>query len=207
MRIVSINTGVVAPLFVAAQGSMSSVKSAFDKTSVSSLEHPQPVQVHLTGLEGDEQADRQVHGGEDKAIYAYPLEHYPFWQELIERETHISPHFEAGAFAENLTIEGFLESEVYVGDLWLVGGVGGVELSVVKLREPCFKFTARMNYKGAAKAMIQSAKSGWYLRVRQPGVIQAGDTVRVVPGPRKVTIEQQNRLLLQKQSSSQDLFD
>jgi MOSC domain-containing protein YiiM len=204
MRIVSINTGVVAPLFVAAQGSMSSVKSAFDKTSVSSLDHPKPVQVHLTGVEGDEQADRQVHGGEDKAIYAYPHEHYPFWQELIERETHAKPHFEAGAFAENLTIEGLRESEVWVGDLWVVGGV---ELSVVKLREPCFKFTARMKYKGAAKAMIQSAKSGWYLRVRQSGVIQAGDTIRVVPGPRKVTIEQQNMLLLQKQSSSQDLFD
>ena len=204
MRIVSINTGVVAPLFVAAQGSMSSVKSAFDKTSVSSLDHPNPVQVHLTGVEGDEQADRQVHGGEDKAIYAYPHEHYPFWQELIERETHAKPHFEAGAFAENLTIEGLRESEVWVGDLWVVGGV---ELSVVKLREPCFKFTARMKYKGAAKAMIQSTKSGWYLRVRQSGVIQAGDTIRVVPGPRKVTIEQQNMLLLQKQSSSQDLFD
>jgi MOSC domain-containing protein YiiM len=204
MRIVSINTGVVAPLFVAAQGSMSSVKSAFDKTSVSSLDHPKPVQVHLTGVEGDEQADRQVHGGEDKAIYAYPHEHYPFWQELIERETHAKPHFEAGAFAENLTIEGLRESEVWVGDLWVVGGV---ELSVVKLREPCFKFTARMKYKGAAKAMIQSTKSGWYLRVRQSGVIQAGDTIRVVPGPRKVTIEQQNMLLLQKQSSSQDLFD
>ena len=204
MRIVSINTGVVAPLFVGAQGSMSSVKSAFDKTSVSSLDHPKPVQVHLTGVEGDEQADRQVHGGEDKAIYAYPHEHYPFWQELIERETHAKPHFEAGAFAENLTIEGLRESEVWVGDLWVVGGV---ELSVVKLREPCFKFTARMKYKGAAKAMIQSTKSGWYLRVRQSGVIQAGDTIRVVPGPRKVTIEQQNMLLLQKQSSSQDLFD
>ena len=88
--------------------------------------------------------------------------------------------------------------------MWVVGGV---ELSVVKLREPCFKFTARMKYKGAAKAMIQSTKSGWYLRVRQSGVIQAGDTIRVVPGPRKVTIEQQNMLLLQKQSSSQDLFD
>jgi MOSC domain-containing protein YiiM len=204
MRIVSINTGVVAPLFVAAQGSMSSVKSAFDKTSVSSLDHPQPVQVHLTGLEGDEQADRQVHGGEDKAIYAYPLEHYPFWQELIERETHISPHFEAGAFAENLTIEGFNESEVWVGDLWMVGSV---ELSVVKLREPCFKFTARMKYKGAAKAMIQSSKSGWYLRFKVPGVIKAGDAIRVAPGHRKVTIQQQNAWLLQNNTSSQDLFD
>jgi MOSC domain-containing protein YiiM len=204
MRILSINTGVVAPLFTESGGKTQSVKSAFDKTAVSSLADPREVAVGVLGLQGDEQADREVHGGEDKAIYAYPQEHYPFWESLIERETHAAPHFEAGAFAENLTVEGFNESEVWVGDLWLVGSV---ELTVVKLREPCFKFTARMKYKGAAKAMIQSAKSGWYLRVRVPGVIQAGDTIRVVPGPRKVTIQQQNVQLQQKQSGSQDLFD
>jgi MOSC domain-containing protein YiiM len=204
MRILSINTGVVAPLFAPTQGQTQSVRSAYHKSVVSSLSNPREVAVSVMGLEGDEQADRAVHGGEDKALYAYPQEHYSFWEELIKRETHTMPHFEAGAFAENLTVEGFNESEVWVGDLWMVGSV---ELTVVKLREPCFKFTARMNYKGAAKAMIQSAKSGWYLRVRVPGSVKAGDTIRVAPGPRKITIQQQNAMLLQKTTSSQDLFD
>jgi len=204
MKIISINAGVVAPLFAPSQGQTQRVKSAYHKTAVSSLADPREVTVSAMGLAGDEQADRAVHGGEDKAIYAYPWEHYPFWESLITRETHATPHFEAGAFAENLTIEGFNESEVWVGDLWRVGSV---ELSVVKLREPCFKFTARMKYKGAAKAMIQSAKSGWYLRVKVPGVIKAGDAIRVAPGPRKVTIQQQNAWLLQNNTSSQDLFD
>jgi MOSC domain-containing protein YiiM len=204
MRILSINTGVVAPLFAPVQGQQQSVRSAFHKTSVSSLDEPREVSVGVTGLMGDEQADRSVHGGEDKAIYAYPFEHYAFWQELITRQTHVAPHFEAGSFAENLTIEGFNESEVWVGDLWVVGSV---EMTVVKLREPCFKFTARMNYKGAAKAMIQSARSGWYLRVRVPGVIKAGDLIKVAPGPRKVSIQQQNAQLLAKQTSTQGLFD
>ena len=90
-----------------------------------------------------------------------------------------------------------------MGDIWIIGEV---ELRVVKLREPCFKFNAKMNYKGASQAMIQSATSGWYLKVIKPGVVSAGDDIKVYPGPRKLSIKEQNQLLLEKKSAAASLF-
>ena len=89
-----------------------------------------------------------------------------------------------------------------MGDNWLIGDV---ELEVVKLREPCYKFNARMGYKGASKAMIQSTRSGWYLKVHKGGNIKAGDNIIVQAGRREISIEQQNHFLLRKESQK-DLF-
>lgn len=204
MQIVSINTGLAKPFFHNDRAGTKRIISAYKKNAVSTLLNPCEVFVNLLGLEGDEQADQKVHGGHDKAVYAYPLEHYSFWSDLIARETLQETHFEHGAFAENLTVQGFEESQVWIGDLWFVGDV---ELSVVGLREPCFKFNASMKFRGAAKAMIQSAKSGWYLRVRSPGIIKAGDSIKVAPGPRKISIHQQNFVLQRNANSSKYLFD
>ena len=103
---------------------------------------------------------------------------------------------------ENLSIEGFSEKDVWVGDIWRIGDV---ELQVTKLREPCFKFNARLGYRGSAKAMVQSGKCGWYLQVNQVGTIKAGDQIEVIPGKRHINIEMQNALLLRKEQQK-DLF-
>ena len=189
-RLRSIQTGTVRPLRVGDRKLM----SAIGKTPV-----PQATAGPL-GLEGDEQADFSVHGGMEKAVYAYPSEHYSFWNELLKREVHRANPIGHGYLGENLTVEGFNEAEVWVGDIWLIGEV---ELQVVKLREPCFKFNARMAYKGSAKAMIQSAKSGWYLQVNTPGTIKAGDQIEVKPGRREVSIENQNAFLLRKEQQKE----
>ena len=117
--------------------------SAIDKTSVSSVDHPVPMEVSNLGIDGDEQSDLVVHGGYDKALYAYPHEHYSFWEELIHKEMKSEVKFSFGHFGENLTVTGLIEHDVWVGDIWLIADT---ELRVTKLREPCFKFNAKMKF-------------------------------------------------------------
>jgi MOSC domain-containing protein YiiM len=195
MRLLSIASGKVTPLFGSHHPNYKVVASAINKTPISNLENPLPVEIGRLGIKGDEQADLSVHGGIEKAIYVYPSEHYPFWNELLTRETKKSTELKPGAFGENFTIEGLLEDEVFVGDRLTIGTL---EFSVVKLREPCFKFNAKMGYKGAAKAMLQSGFCGWYLRVNQSGTLKAGEPISIFHGPRDTSIADQNRALLNR---------
>ena len=203
MKLISISSGKVLPLFGNHHPDYKSVASAIRKTSISSLQNPIPVEITRLGVKGDEQADLTVHGGIEKAIYVYPAEHYAFWNELLTRETKKLVNLNFGAIGENFTIEGLLETEVFVGDRLIIGEL---EFSVVKLREPCFKFNAALGYKGAAKAMLQSGFSGWYLRVIQAGTVTAGASITLIPGPRNTSIAEQNQNLL-KSRNQRDLWD
>ena len=191
------------PLFGNHHPDYKSVASAIHKKSVSNLENPLPVEIHSLGVKGDEQADLSVHGGIEKAIYVYPAEHYAFWNELLTRETKKPTLLKHGAIGENFTIEGLLETEVFIGDKLLIDDL---EFVVVKLREPCFKFNATLGYKGAAKAMVQSGFCGWYLRVLKTGSLTAGEQITIIPGARDTSIAQQNRNLLQHRNQ-QDLWE
>ena len=164
-------------------------QSGINKKPVSTLDNPVSIEVTKTKLVGDDQAVKKVHGGPSKAVYAYPSEHYPFWEEFVGRP------FQHGGVGENLTVEGLVETEVYAGDRWQVGEV---ELEVTELREPCFKFNAKMGHKQCAKQMLQQGYSGWYMRVLKTGTFKAGDTITVIPGPQEVSIAQQNANLLGK---------
>ena len=203
MRLLSISSGKVAPLFGNHHPNYKSVASAIVKTNVSDLQNPTPIEITKLGVKGDEQADLSVHGGLEKAIYVYPAEHYAFWNTLLTRETKQVVDLQYGALGENFTIKGLLETEVFVGD---VLRIGELEFSVVKLREPCFKFNARMKYKGAAKAMLQSGFSGWYLRVNQTGQLAAGAAIIVSPGAREISIAGQNQNFLGRRNQ-QDLWE
>ena len=191
------------PLFGSHHQNYSTVASAIHKQSISNLASPAQVEITRLGVAGDEQADPSVHGGVEKAIYVYPIEHYAFWKELLSRETKKSVNLSLGALGENFTIEGLLETEIFVGDQMQIGEL---QFTVVKLREPCFKFNAKMKYKGAAKAMLQSGFSGWYLRVNQAGAVAAGDAISVVPGQRLTSIADQNQSLFNR-SNQKDLWD
>jgi len=195
MQLISISSGKVMPLFGSHHPNYSSVASAIDKKSISNLATPTPIEITRLGIAGDEQADLSVHGGIEKAIYVYPIEHYAFWNTLLSRETKREVNLPLGAFGENFTIEGLLETAVFVGDRMQIGDL---EFTVVKLREPCFKFNAKMKYKGAAKAMLQSGTSGWYLRVNQTGVLAAGASIEVLPGQRLTSIADQNQSLFNR---------
>lgn len=148
-----------------------------------------PVVVSPMGLEGDEQADPTVHGGLSKALYAYPAEHFAFWQ-TVRAQAQVSLWDDAlppGAFGENLTIQGLTESQLWVGDrLRLPGCV----LAVSEPRFPCFKFNATMGFGQASKLMVQSGWCGFYLAVIEPGTLAAGDAFELLPGPREVGVSE-----------------
>ncbi|WP_296445202.1 MOSC domain-containing protein [Rhodoferax sp. UBA5149] len=156
-------------------------------TAIHKLPVSGAVSVMPMGLAGDEQADLSVHGGLDKAVYAYPFEHYPFWQ-VARAQAGVSGIDESlpfGAVGENLTLRGVLETDVWVGD---VLKFASCELRVTQPREPCYKFNAVMGYNGAAKAMAQNGCCGFYLAVDQPGRLSAGESFELIPGPRRLRI-------------------
>jgi len=160
------------------------ILTAIHKTAVA-----EPVAVQPLGLLGDEQADLSVHGGLDKAVYAYPSEHYAFWRDQRERSgvAGIDDALPFGSMGENLTLQGLLEADVWVGDLLRFPHC---TLRVTQPREPCYKFNAAMGFNTAVKAMAQSGFCGFYLAVDAPGTLQAGDAFELVPGPRQMSIAQ-----------------
>ncbi|BDX22265.1 hypothetical protein TUM22923_15860 [Polynucleobacter sp. TUM22923] len=203
MKLLSISTGTVGPLFGDHHPNYTSVASAINKRSISNTQKPASIKIHSLGVTGDEQADFSVHGGMEKAIYVYPIEHYAFWNKLLTQERKVATDLPLGSFGENFTVEGLLETMIYVGDQLVIGGL---EFTVTKLREPCFKFNAKMGYKGAAKAMLQSGFSGWYLRVNRPGFVTAGAPIQLMPGQRVTSIADQNKALLQRRNQ-RDLWE
>ncbi len=180
MKILSVHAGKVAPLFVGAQGQAPSVMSAIRKQALQG-----PVAVAWLGIAGDEQADLSVHGGLAKAVYLYPSEHHAFWAEQVRQVLRRDAAVEPGLFGENLCSEGLLESALWVGDRLRIGGV---LLEVTEPRQPCFKFGARMGYAHAVKQMLQSGRSGVYLKVLEPGQLQAGDAIELIAGRREMSI-------------------
>ena len=160
------------------------VLTAFNKQSVAG-----DVPVMALGLIGDEQADLSVHGGLDKAVYAYPSEHYAFWQNA-RLQAGVSPLDDSlpnGSLGENLTLAGLLETQVWAGD---VLRFPNCELKVTLPREPCGKFNAVIGFARASRLMAQSGFCGFYLSVKTPGTIQAGQSFEVIAGRRNVSIPQ-----------------
>ena len=159
-----------------------SILTAYGKQPVA-----QAVPVLPLGLMGDEQADLSIHGGLEKAVYAYPSEHYAFWQ-AARREAGLSDIDDSlppGSLGENLTLAGLLETGVWAGD---VLKFPHCELRVTLPREPCYKFNAAMGFTRASKLMAQTGFCGFYLAVKTPGTLCAGDAFEVVPGRRGVGI-------------------
>ena len=158
--IVSVQVGRTAPL------GPRKVPSAFVKRPIAG-----PVMAKQLGLVGDHQADLRVHGGPDKAIYCYPVEHYAKW--LAERplaEALLVP----GGFGENLTTRGLDEDRTCIGD---VLRIGGVTAQVTQPRQPCFKLGLHFKDPQILRQMLRSGRSGWYLRVLDPGLVEAGASI------------------------------
>ncbi|SMO85666.1 MOSC domain-containing protein [Melghirimyces algeriensis] len=134
-----------------------------------------PVRLGKTNLEGDGQADLKNHGGSDKAILAYAVRHYDTWQ----KELGIS-ELNYGMFGENFTVDGLDEETVCIGDVYQVGTA---RLQVSQSRIPCWKLDQRWEVKGIAKRITENGKSGWYLRVLEEGVVEAGQFLTLIDRP------------------------
>jgi MOSC domain-containing protein YiiM len=164
-QVLSVNVGRPAPLSTGKRV----VQSAIGKVPVAG-----PVAVRGVNLEGDDQADRSVHGGPDQAVYAYASEDAAWWGEQLGRE------LPAGTFGENLTIEGIDVSGARIGERWRIGTV---ELRVTGPRIPCFKLEARIGERGFQKQFLHAGRCGAYFAILQEGELQAGDAVEIVHRP------------------------
>ena len=163
MRLLSVNVGL--PLELAWNGKII-------RTSI--FKHPVTGRVRVARLnvEGDEQSDLTVHGGPEKAVYAYPSEHYPFWRgELANRD------LAWGVFGENFTTTGLLEETLHIGDRVRIGSA---EFVVTQPRMPCFKLGIRFNRSDMVKRFLQSGRTGFYFAVLREGEVGAGDSIELL---------------------------
>jgi MOSC domain-containing protein YiiM len=162
MRILSVNVGL--PRRIQWRGR--DIETGIFKEPVAGR-----VAVEPLNLRGDRQADLSVHGGADKAVYAYPHEHYAFWRRELELE-ELPP----GSFGENLTVTGFAERDVRIGEHWRVGSC---ELAVTQPRVPCFKLAAKFRRPDMIRRFLASRRTGFYFRVLRPGELGPGDAVEL----------------------------
>ena len=178
MRVLSVNVGL--PREVIWRGKP--VTTGIYKEPVAG-----PVRIRTLNLEGDHQADLRVHGGRDKAVYAYPSEFYELWSR--ERpELDLGP----GTFGENLTTEGLLDENVSVGDRFRVGTA---ELIVTQPRLPCFKLGIKVGRDEFVTEFLERGLYGFYLGVVREGEVEAGDSiVELVRDPRGFRVTEIARL-------------
>jgi MOSC domain-containing protein YiiM len=161
MKLISVNVGL--PREVQWQGK--TVLTSIWKSPVDAR-----IGVSKLNLQGDKQSDLSVHGGIDKAVYAYPSEHYSYWRRKLP-----DLDFPWGAFGENFTTEGLLEEDVRIGDRFQIGSA---EFIVKQPRMPCFKLGIRFDRPDMIKRFLESKRSGFYFAVLHEGEIGVGDPIR-----------------------------
>ena len=147
-----------------------------------------PIEVHSLGLEGDRQANKNLHGGADKAICVYPAEHYDLWRDEL-----MKPDLSFGDFGENLTILGLREDTVCIGDRFRIGSA---EVAVTQPREPCITLNARFGLVDLAMRFRNSGRSGFYFSVVKEGSLNRGDKIECIfKDENKVLVSEFNHVL------------
>jgi MOSC domain-containing protein YiiM len=189
MRLVSVNVGL--PREVAWEGM--SVNTGIFKEPVQGR-----VALRTLNLDGDRQADLSVHGGTDKAVYAYPAEHYSYWRgELAGMEMPL------GMFGENFTIEGLAEDTVNIGDRFRIGTA---ELVVTQPRLPCYKLGLKFGRGDMVKRFLASARTGFYFSVSREGEVGAGDAIALIDrDPNHVAVGDITQLYVSKRYSTAEV--
>ncbi len=148
-----------------------------EPSAIGKLPVADAVSVDAMGLVGDEQADRSVHGGIDKAIHHYPADHYDWWRGQLGAAPLLDA---AGAFGENISTIGLDENSVFLGDRFRLGSA---LVEVTQARQPCWKLDHRFETKGVMAGVVKTRRSGWYYRVLEPGTVRAGDDLELVDRP------------------------
>jgi MOSC domain-containing protein YiiM len=180
MRVVSVNVGL--PREVIWKGK--TVTTGIFKEPVRGR-----VALDALNFAGDRQADLRVHGGPDKAVYVYPVEHYDYWRGELP-----SVELPFGAFGENLTVEGLLENEVNIGDRFRIGTA---ELVVRQPRLPCYKLAVKFQRDDIIKRFLDSRRTGFYFAVTREGELGAGDQIEMLSRDQNgVTVPEIVRLYL-----------
>jgi MOSC domain-containing protein YiiM len=170
-------------------------------TKVTTSIYKQPVKgrvvLRTLNLDGDKQSDLTVHGGEHKAVYCYPIEHYDYWKAELPGQP-----LPTGVFGENFTIEGLNENSVHIGDRF---AIGSAEVVVSQPRLPCYKLGIRFESDDMVKRFLASRRTGFYLAVTREGEVGAGDEiVRLSHDPNSVPVSAITRLYVAKEYDDED---
>jgi MOSC domain-containing protein YiiM len=189
MKLISVNVGLPREINVNGK----TVRTSIWKNPVEGRVH-----VSTLNLEGDQQSDLTVHGGVDKAVYLYPIEHYPYWGAQLP-----GVELPLGVFGENFSAEGILEDQIRVGDRLRIGSA---EFMVTQPRLPCYKLGIRFDRRDIVKRFLQSKRTGFYLAVLREGEIEKGDEIEFIEKqPAGVTITEIVNLY-STDSQNQDLL-
>jgi MOSC domain-containing protein YiiM len=165
VRLVSVNVG--QPRVIGATRWGKPIRSGIVKQPVTAAS----ISLDTLNLDGDRQADLKVHGGRDKAVYAYPVEHLPLWNDELGTD------FGPGTFGENLSTVGALEDDVCIGDIW---AWGEARLQVCQPRSPCYKLATITGRPDLLKRLVRTGRTGWYLRVLQPAIVPVAGPIQVI---------------------------
>jgi MOSC domain-containing protein YiiM len=185
-EITSINVGLPQEL---------TTKTKTYETSINKAPISERLFLSKLNIDGDQQADLDNHGGEDKAVCVYSLDHYPFW------EKELGMKLEAASFGENLTVKGLTEKAVHIGDTFQFGEA---VVQVSQPRQPCFKLAEKWNTPKLPLRVQQTGFSGYYFRVLQEGWISKEDGLELIQEhPAKPTIEHINHILYHDKNNSE----
>jgi MOSC domain-containing protein YiiM len=165
VRLISVNVG--QPQVIGTTRWGKPIRSGIGKQPVTATS----IYLDTLNLDGDQQADLTVHGGRDKAVYAYPVEHLPLWNDELGTD------FGSGTFGENLSTAGWLEDDVCIGDVW---AWGEARLQVCQPRSPCYKLATITGRPDLLKRLVRTGRTGWYLRVLQPATVPVAGPIQVI---------------------------
>lgn len=160
------------------------------------------VQILQDGFAPDEQADRRVHGGPEKAVHLYPLDHHDFWRSHLSNERALALLDEPGAFGSNLAVDNLLEEDVHIGDRFRLGTA---LFEISQPRQPCWKVDHRFGVEGMTATIVESGRCGWYFRVLENGECEAGDELeRVEVGHSDWTVARTFAAMIMGKASRED---
>lgn len=157
------------------------------KTGIFKFPVDKPIYLETEDVVNDHVIDRKYHGGADKACYLYSADHYSYWKKFY-------PELELtwGVFGENLTIDGLQEANINIGDIF---EIGEAVVQATQPRQPCFKLEFRFNDKRIVKQFVDSGFSGVYVRVLKTGIVQTGDTMKLIERQNSISIHKVYELL------------
>jgi len=157
-----------------------------------------PVHLRTLNLDGDRQADLTVHGGPNKAVYAYPSEHYEYWKKELP-----GTDLPVAAFGENFSTTGLFEDDLHIGDRFQIGSA---TIMVRQPRMPCYKLAAKFKRDDMIERFLRSGRSGFYFSVEKEGQVAAGDSFELLSREEDgITIAEINRLFF-REKYNQDLL-
>jgi MOSC domain-containing protein YiiM len=189
MKVVSVNVGL--PREVSWHGH--AVTTGIFKEPIAGR-----VALRKLNLDGDRQADLTVHGGEYKAVYCYPVEHYEYWKTQLPQQ-----QLPIGMFGENFTTEGLLEDAAHLGDRF---SVGSAEVVVTQPRLPCYKLGIKFGSDDMVRRFLASRRTGFYVAVMREGDVGAGDEIKEISlNENKVSIAEIVRLYVAKSYNQADV--